>query len=145
MPHVALDARNPQWGIALDTTERFGDGVALDAVAHYRAGGMGFDIVELLRHAARASAGCAHQSHLCVTRGRGDVPSLRQAGTAVGGAGRIDRGRLHHGVDGIPISFSRCQGLDREHECPFRTHISVRLCVEGVALTVRADNTQRIE
>ena len=77
MPHVALDARNPQRHVALDTAERCGDGVALDAVADHGAGGMGFDIVELLRRAACTGTGGAHQFYLCVPSRCGDVPSLR--------------------------------------------------------------------
>ena len=144
VPHVALDACHPERRVP-PVTERFGDGVALDAVADHRAGRMGFDVVELPRLPAGAGAGRAHQVHLRMSGRRRDVAPRRKARSTVGGAGGIDRGGLHHGVDGVAVPFGRRQRFDRENEGSFRTHVTVRLRVEGVASPIRADDPQRVE
>ena len=145
MSHVALDARNPQRHFAPVAAERFGDGVALDSVTHDGAGGMRFDIVELPRRTARTGAGGAHQLHLGMPGRCGNVPPRCQAVGAVGGTGRIDRGRLDHSVDGVSVPFGCRQGLDCEDEGPFRSHVPVGFRIEGMTSPVGADHTQRVE
>ena len=116
VPHVALHRCQPERHGSIEAAEGFRDRVAFDAVAHHGAGRMGFDVVEVLRRPARAGAGRAHQVGLRVTGGRGDVASLRQAAGAVGGARRIDRGPLQHGVDVVSVSLGGLERLDRECE-----------------------------
>ena len=77
--------------------------------------------------------------------GGSDVASLRQPHAAVGGAGGVHGGRLHHGVDGIAVTLRRRQRLDGEHERPFRAQVAVGVRVEGVALALRADHPQGVE
>ena len=77
--------------------------------------------------------------------GGSDVASLRQPHAAVGGAGGVHGGRLHHGVDGIAVTLRRRQRLDGEHERPFRAQVAVGVRVEGVALALRTDHSQGVE
>ena len=145
MTYVAFDAGNPQRHIALAVPEGFGNGVALHSVAHNGAGGMGFDIVELPGDATRTGAGSAHQLHLSMAGWCGDVSSLSQAGSAIGCAGRIDRGGFNHRVDRVSVPFSRLQRLNGKDERPFRAYVSVGFRIKGMAFTIRTDHTQRIE
>ena len=143
--HVALDAGYPQRRLAVDAAERLRDGVPLDAVAHHGAGCVGLDVVEVPRCAAGPGAGHAHEGHLCVTGGCGDVTPLGEAVGAVGRAGRIDRGRLDDGVNVVAVPLGRGERLDRKAERALRAHVAVGVGVEGVALAVRADDAQGIE
>ena len=70
-----------------------------------------------MRGTSRTGAGPAHQLYLGMTGRRRDVTPLSQTGGAVGG-GRIDRGRLHHGVDGVPVSFVAFSGLIAKTKAP---------------------------
>ena len=145
VPHVALHAGKPQRNGSAASAERLRDRVALDAVAHHGAGRMGFDVVEVPRRPPRAGAGRAHQLDLRVPGGCGDVAPLGEAAGAVGGAGRIERGSLHHGANRVSVPLRRLEWLDREREGPFGTHVSVRFRVERVTLAVGADDPQGIE
>ena len=118
VPHVALDAGNPQRGLALGSGKRVRDGVAFDPIPHDRAGGMGFDVVEFLRRAAGTGSRYSHQLGLGMTGGRRDVAPRCQALTSVGSAGRIDGGSLDYSVDGVPVTLGRRQRLDGEDERP---------------------------
>ena len=69
--------------------------------------GMGFDVVEVLGRMSRTGTGPAHQFDLGMTGRRRDVTSLSQTGAAVGGPGRVDRGRLDYGVDAVARLFRR--------------------------------------
>ena len=78
VPQVALDACDPQRGLALGSGKRVRDGVSFDPVPDDRAGGMGLDVIELLWRAT--GAGCrphASASAVGVTGGGRDVAPLR--------------------------------------------------------------------
>ena len=145
VPHVALDAGNPQRGLPLGSGKRVRDGVAFDPIPHDRAGGMGFDVVEFLWPATGTGSRYPHQLGLGMTGGRRDVAPRCQALAPVGSAGRIDGGSLDDSVDGVPITLGRRQRLDGEDERPLGTHVAVGFRVEGMALPVGADDFQGVE
>ena len=80
---------------------------AFDGVANCGAGRVRLDVVEVERDAVGARAGVAHQRHLAVVGGRADETARREAGTAVGGAGRVHRRRLDRGIDRVPVALGR--------------------------------------
>ena len=121
------------------------DGVAFDAVTDHGARRVGFDVVDAERSASGPGAGGAHQLDLAVAGRRGDVAPRGQAFAAVGGAGGVDRGRLDHGMNGIPVPFGRFEGLDCENECTFRAHVAVGFRVEGAALALGTDDPHEVE
>ena len=145
MPDIALDAGNSERNRAVDTAERLCDGVAFYTITDHGAGRMGFNIIKLLWPTPGAGASGAHQLNLGVAGRRGNIASLCQALGAVGCPGRIDGGRLHHGIDAVSVSFRHLQGLEREDKRTFRTHVTIRFRVKGMALAIRADDPQRIE
>ena len=130
VPDVALDAGYAQRNVPFESPERLGDGVAFDTVPDHGARRMGFDVVEFAGSASGAGGRRAHQIDLCVAGRRGDVAPRRKADGVVGRAGRIDRGRLDHGMNGVSIPLGRLQGLQREDECAFGPHVAVGLGVE---------------
>ena len=142
---VALDARDTKRNLAFVSSEGLRYGVAFDAVPDPGARRVGFDVVELQGSASGPGAGGAHQLDLSVTGRRGDVAARRQPFAAVGGAGRIDGGRLDDGVYGVAVPLGRCERLDGEDERPLGAHVAVGFRVEGVALALRADDPHEVE
>ena len=106
---------------------------------------MGFDVVEILRDTTGTGAGCPHQFRLRMTSGCCDVTPLRQPDAPIGGAGSIDGRCLNDGVDRIPVALGRRQRFDGEDERTFRAHVAVGFRVEGMALSIRADDAQGVE
>ena len=142
---IALDAGDSQRKCSAIPTEGFRNGVSFNAVTHHGAGRMGLNVVENLRGTSRTGAGPAHQLYLGMTGRRRDVTPLSQTGSAVGGAGLIDGGRLHHGVDVVPVSFGGLQRLDCKDEGSFRAHVAIGFRIEGMTPAIRTDDTQSIE
>ena len=114
-------------------------------VADCGSGRMRLDVVEVERGEAGARRGFAHQLDLAVVGGRADEAARREAGGAVGGAGRVHRRRLDHGVDRIAVALGRGQWLDGEDERALGAHVAVGCGIEGMAGAVRADDAHEVE
>ena len=93
---------------------------------------------------ARAEASL-HQRHLAVVGGRADETARRETLGTVGRPRRVDRGRLDHGVDRVPVPLGRRQGLDGKDERAFGAHVAVGFGIEGMALALRADDPHEVE
>ena len=143
--HVALDAGDAERSLATRTTERFADRVPFDAVADYRAGRVGFDVVEIARGDTGSHARSAHQLDLRMARRGGDVAALGESRTAVGRASRVHGRGVHQRVDAVSVSLGSCQRLEGEDERPFRANVPVGVGVEGMTLAVRADDAKGVE
>jgi len=86
-----------------------------------------------------------HLSRLATGGGGSTAVGAGRTGGAVRGAGRVDRGGLHHGVDGVPVAFGRLQGFDGVDERSLRAHVPIGFRVKGMALAFRADDAQGVE